>query len=235
MNHIDVCLTPELLELYPIEGKIVVVVDILRATSCMTTAFAHGVESIIPVSEVEECKALQAKGYLAAAERNGEKVEGFDFGNSPFSYMTEGVKGKTVAVTTTNGTVAINKSKSADEVIIGSFLNKKAVVNYLKSQTKDVLVLCAGWKGRVNLEDSLYAGALVDELQDQFVYHHDGSMMAHTLYKNADKDRLAFLSNCSHFKRLSKLNIEKDIKFCLTEDDKYDVIPVLEGDRLIKK
>ncbi len=235
MNHIDVCLTPELLELYPIEGKIVVVVDILRATSCMTAAFAHGVKEIIPVSEIEECKALQAKGYLAAAERNGEKVKGFDFGNSPFSYMTKDVDGKTIAITTTNGTVAINKSKSADEVIIGSFLNKKAIVDYLKTQEKDVLVLCAGWKGRVNLEDSLYAGALVDELQDKFVANHDGSIMAYTLYKNADKDRLAFLSNCSHFKRLNKLNIQKDIDFCLTEDDKYDVIPVLKGDRLVKK
>lgn len=235
MNNIDVCLTPELLELYPIEGKIVVVVDILRATSCMTAAFAHGVKEIIPVSEVEACKALQAKGYLAAAERNGEKVEGFDFGNSPFSYMTDDVKGKTVAVTTTNGTVAINKSKAAEEVIIGSFLNKKAVVDYLKTQDKDVLILCAGWKGRVNLEDSLYAGAVVDELQDSFVYEHDSAMMAHVLYQNAGKDRLAFLANSSHFKRLKKLNIQKDIEFCLTSDDNYDVIPVLKGDRLVKK
>ncbi len=233
MKNIDVCLTPDLLDLYPVEGKIVVIVDILRATSCMTAAFANEVKEIIPVSTVEECKALQQKGYLAAAERNGEKVEGFDFGNSPFSYMTETVKEKSIAMTTTNGTVAINKSKTADQVIIGSFLNKQAIIGYLVSQNKDVLVLCAGWKGRVNLEDTLFAGAVVDALQNEFECHHDSAMMAQVLYQNAGEDRLKFLSNCSHFKRLNRLNIQKDIDFCLMEDDKYDVIPVLKGGKLV--
>ena len=87
MRKIDVCPTPELLHLYNLEKKIVVVVDVFRATSCMTTAFAHGVSKIIPVAQIEECRLLQQQGYLAAAERNAVKVDGFDLDNSPFSYM----------------------------------------------------------------------------------------------------------------------------------------------------
>ncbi len=234
MKSVDVCLSPELLELYPVEGKVVVVADILRATSCMTTAFAHGASEIIPVSTVEECLELKTKGYLTAAERNGEKVEGFEFGNSPFSYMNDGIEGAKIAVTTTNGTMSINKSKGADEVIIGSFLNLSTVIKYLLDQEKDVLILCAGWKGRINLEDTLFAGAVVEGVKNEFLCEHDGSIVAHSIYLNAGNDKLGFLSNCSHFRRLSKLNIGEDIEFCMKEDV-YNVIPVLQGDRLIKK
>ena len=233
MRNIDVCLSPELLELYPVEGKVVVVVDILRATSCMTTAMAHGASEIIPVSELDECKELKEKGFLAAAERNGEKVEGFDFGNSPFSYMSDEIKNSQIAITTTNGTISINKAKAAKEVIIGSFLNKAAVAKYLSDQPDDVLILCAGWKGRINLEDTLFAGSLIEELKNCYSLEHDGSIVAHSIYVNAGKDKLSFLSNCSHFRRLEKLNIQKDIEFCMREDV-YDVIPVLDGNRLVR-
>jgi 2-phosphosulfolactate phosphatase len=113
----------------------------------MTTAFAHGVEKIIPVATLEECRALQVQGLLAAAERDAKKAEGFDLDNSPFSYMDEKLKGQTIAMTTTNGTLAITKSSKAIKVIIGSFLNKTAVINFLLSQPHHVLILCAGWKG----------------------------------------------------------------------------------------
>src|SRR6478609_7059172 len=115
MRNIEVCPTPELVDLYGVEGKIVVVVDILRATSCMTTAFAHGIDHMIPVAKLEECKALQNSGYIAAAERDGKMAEGFDIGNSPFTYMEPHLKGKGVAVTTTNGTQAIVRSAKADQ------------------------------------------------------------------------------------------------------------------------
>ena len=233
-NNLDVCLTPELLHLYPIEGKIVVVVDVLRATSCMTTAFAHGIKEIVPVKTVPECKTLKAQGFLAAAERNGVKQEGFDYGNSPFSYMSEEVKGKSLAMTTTNGTIAIKNAEKADQIIIGSFLNITAVKEYLKGENKDVLILCAGWKGRVNLEDTLFAGMLVEKLWNDFEVNHDGSLVAHSIYVNAGEDKLKFLNGCSHFRRLSKLNIQKDIEFCLQEDV-YDVVPMVSGEKVIWK
>ncbi|HEY8401757.1 MAG TPA: 2-phosphosulfolactate phosphatase [Cytophagaceae bacterium] len=233
MRNIEVCLTPELVDLYGVENKVVVVVDILRATSCMTTAIAHGIKSIIPVATLDECKALKGQSCITAAERDGKMAEGFDLGNSPFSYMQEALKGKTIAMTTTNGTLAITKSKNAAEVIVGSFLNKSAVINYLISQPNDVLILCAGWKGKVNLEDTLFAGAVVEGVKGYFDSENDSAIAAQVLYQTARQDMLSFLSNSSHAKRLHNLNIKKDIEFCLTEDV-YNVIPVLKGNSLVK-
>lgn len=232
MRNIEVCLTPELIGLYSPKGKVVVVIDILRATSCMTTAIAHGIKSLLPVATLEECKALQKKGYIAAAERDGKMAEGFDLGNSPFSYMEPSLVGKTVAMTTTNGTEAIVRSREAEEVIIGSFLNKTAIINYLNSQPNDVLLLCAGWKGKINLEDTLFAGAVIEGLKDSFMSENDSAITALSLYQFAKNDMMGFLSNSSHVRRLKGLNIYKDIAFCLN-NDVYNVIPVLKGVELV--
>lgn len=230
---VDVCLSPDLLHLYNLEDKVVVVVDILRATSCMTTAIAHGVKSIIPVASLEECDKLKAKGCLAAAERDGKIAEGFDLGNSPFSYMDESINGKELAVTTTNGTLAIKKSEKAVKVLIGSFLNLSILSEYLMQQPHDILIVCAGWKGKVNLEDSLFAGALVDRLSKHCKLACDAPLGAATLYKAVKGNLVSFLANSSHVKRLKKLDIEKDIAFCLQED-LYPVIPVLKKGKLVK-
>ena len=232
MKNLDVCLTPDLLHLHTIENKIVVVADIFRATSCMVTGFAYGVKSIIPVATVEECRNLQSRGYLAAAERNAQTVEGFDLDNSPFSYMDENLIGANIAMTTTNGTLAITRSRQAVKVLVGSFLNLEAIVRYLKGQQYDVLILCAGWKGRVNLEDTLYAGALADRLQEEFTLHEDSVLMAQRLYKQGQNNLLSFLANSSHIRRLQRLGIQKDISYCL-QHDLYDIIPVLRGSALV--
>src|SRR5471030_2848298 len=125
MNKLDVCLTPSLIPLYKVEDYILVIIDIFRATSSICYGIENGATAIIPVAEVEECAAYREKGtdYLFAAERNGEVVDGFDFGNSPFSYTAEKVGGKTVVLTTTNGTHALHLSRSASKIVIGSFLN----------------------------------------------------------------------------------------------------------------
>lgn len=233
MKTIDVCLTPDLLHLYNVEDKIVVVVDILRATSCMTTAIAHGVESIVPVASVEKCQAWQQQGLLAAAERNGIMIEGFDLGNSPFSYMNPEIKGKSIAVTTTNGTQAISKSQRAKKLIIGSFLNLSAVVSFLQNQAEDILIVCAGWKGRFNLEDTVFAGAVAERLTAQFTAACDSTLAAVSLYHAARHNLMSFLSNSSHVQRLARLEIHEDVEFCLTID-RYDAIPVLHGKKLVK-
>jgi 2-phosphosulfolactate phosphatase len=129
MKNISVCLSPELIHLFNLEDKTVVVVDILRATSTMTTAFAFGIDKVKPMDDLEKCRNLKDHGYVIAAERGGQMVEGFDYGNSPFSYMNPELKGKKIAFTTTNGTLAIHKSMEASHILIGSFLNLKAVVN----------------------------------------------------------------------------------------------------------
>lgn len=232
MKTIDVCLSPDLMHLYPVHDRVVVVVDILRATSCMVTALAHGVQSIRPFADLEACRAMKAHGYFTAGERNGEKVEGFDFGNSPFEYMIEKLKGQRIAFTTTNGTQAIAKSQGAKEIIIGSFLNLTAVTEYLKRGNDSVLVVCAAWKGKVNLEDTLFAGALVENLKDHIEPDCDAPLAAQRLYNLAKKDMVDFLKDSSHVKRLNRLHVDKDIAFCVTPDQ-YPVVPRLVDDELI--
>ena len=231
MPNVEVCLTPDLLHLFNLRKKNVVVVDILRATSCMVTAFAFEVDVIIPVASVEECKFLQKQGYIAAAERDGSKVEGFDLDNSPFSYQSEALKGKKIAVTTTNGTLAITKSIEAEKIVIGAFLNLSAVAQFLMEDQKDVIILCAGWKGNFNLEDTLFAGALVEKLQKQFTVEQDSSLAALELYLSKKSDLFSFILTSSHARRLNKLNIQEDMSFCL-QHDIYDVLPLFDEKEL---
>lgn len=232
MRKIDVCLSPDLMHLYTVQERSVVVVDILRATSCMTTALALGIESITPFANLEACKAMKDQGFYTAGERDGKKVEGFDLGNSPFEYMNPGLRGKRIAFTTTNGTQAIEKSRGAREIIIGSFLNIGAVANYLLQGTNDVLVVCAGWKGKFNLEDTLFAGALVELVQEHIEPECDAPMAARDLYLSAKHDLVDYLKDASHVKRLARLNIQKDIAFCVTLNT-YPIVPRLIEGKLI--
>lgn len=234
--NIEVCFSPSSYHLFHKPGAIVVVIDVLRATSAINTAFFHGVSKMIPVATVEEAMAYKEKGYLVAAERNGEIVEGFDLGNSPFGYMSAKVKGKTIAITTTNGTMAIDVAKEAHKVLIGSFLNMDVLVEYLKKEAKDVLFLCAGWKNKFNLEDSLFAGAVAEKLIFNHSFHTacDSTIAAMELYKLAKLDLFTFLANSSHRNRLEKLDLERDINYCLTPNQ-CPVIPVLDGKFLVKQ
>lgn len=231
-NSIDVCLSPELLHLYSLEDTIVVVTDILRATSCMVTALASGVQAIVPIREVEDCKKMKNLGYMIAAERDGKKVEGFDLGNSPFSYMDENLKGKIIALTTTNGTQAIKLSENAKEILVGAFLNLESIASYLKKKNTNVLVVCAAWKGKVNMEDTLFAGALVEQLSDSFSVANDSALMAKILYQESKNHLLEVLMQCSHVQRLKNLGIEKDIEFCL-QHNIYEVLPKMQNGRLV--
>ena len=234
--NIEVCYSPQYYPLFHNPASIVVVVDILRATSAITTAFYNGVTKMIPVATVEEAKTFKESGYLVAAERNGEMLEGFDLGNSPFGYMNTKVKGKTIAITTTNGTQAIEAASQAKKIIIGSFLNLETVINYLKKEKKDVLFLCAGWKNKFNLEDTLFAGAVSEAL----IYKHgfnsicDSTIASMELYKLSKHDLYGFLANSSHRNRLAKLDLERDIKYCLTPNQ-CPVLPIMEGKFLVKK
>jgi len=225
---IDVCLSPDLMHLYPLENTTVVIVDILRATSCMTTAFAHGIHSIKAFAHLQECLALKSDGYLSAGERDGKKVDGFDLGNSPYEYMDPLLKGKKIAFTTTNGTQAIAKAAAASDIVIAAFLNLSAVVRYLRTTGNNILVVCSGWKGKVNLEDTVFAGAVVEHLKDDLDAACDAPLIAQRLYNQARQDLREFLKDSSHIKRLQRLNICKDIDFCLTEDQ-YNVVPVIRN------
>lgn len=231
-RKLEVCLTPALLHLYNIRESIVVVIDIFRASTSICYGIENGASAIIPVASVEACESYRGSEFLLAAERNGEVVAGFDFGNSPFSYARDKVEGKTVVLTTTNGTHALNESREAKQIVIGSFLNLAALCAWLQTQDADLLLLCSGWKNKTNLEDTLYAGAIVHHLAGGYKTD-DAATMAADLYELARTNLRTYLKKTSHSERLRKLNIEEDIEFCLNLNI-TTAIPVLVGDRLVK-
>lgn len=234
-KKLQVCLTPALIPLYKIEDYIVVVIDIFRATTSICYGIENGAEAIIPVSQVEECAAYLDKepSYLLAAERDGEIVAGFDFGNSPFSYTADKVAGKTIVLTTTNGTHALHLSRKAKKIVIGSFLNLTSICNWLNEQGENILLVCSGWKNNFNLEDTLFAGAVVERLKNGSFSPDDPAIAANDLYTLAANDLDGYLKKTSHSERLKQLGIERDIAFCLNVDT-TTAIPVLNGDALVK-
>ena len=237
MNNIKVCLSPSLFPIYSDRKSVVVVVDVLRATSAICTALDLGVKSIIPVSTIED--ALDYKGndeYIIAAERNGKIVRGFDLGNSPTEYSNYNLKGKKMVLTTTNGTKAINIAKQDHLVVTGSFLNLNALSSFLVKVDKSIIILCAGWKNDFCLEDTLFAGALTEELikNDKFYYHSDSTASSFMLYQKAKNNLFDFLKDSQHRKRLAHLGIENDVRYCL-ELNKSEVVPILKDKVLISQ
>jgi 2-phosphosulfolactate phosphatase len=234
-KRIEVCFSPDQYQLYEQEYSTVVVIDVLRATSAIVTAFQHGVKKIIPVSTIEEAISYKAKGYLVGAERMGKIVEGFEFGNSPFAYMGKEVKGKTIVLTTTNGTKAINLAAKDHHVVIGSLLNLDALNEYLIDLHENTLILGSGWQGKFNLEDSICAGAITEALLDsrKFESDEDSTIASLFLFKKAKDNYFGFLKASSHRRRLRNLNLNKDIKYCLTPNQ-TNVIPVYKNGAIVK-
>lgn len=230
-KSIEVCLSTQLIDLYNLENKYVVIIDIFRATSTITTALSQQIPAILPTADLETCRSYQNQDFFLAGERNGIKPDDFDFGNSPLSYLTN-TSFKKVAMTTTNGTLAIDKSKQAKKIIIGSFLNLETVSKYLSQQQENTLLFCAGWRGMPNLEDTLFAGAILNRIGNEFEFANDNCFMAKEIYETHQKDLLTFLSTANHYQRLQKLGHEADIEFCLTIN-KYDILPVLKGKYIV--
>jgi 2-phosphosulfolactate phosphatase len=234
---IEVCLSPALFPFFDCTEKIVVIVDILRASSVICAALQHGVKFIYPVSTIQEAFELRKKGYLVAAERNGIIVDDADIGNSPLSYLDGKYKDKTIALTTTNGTKAIEVANINNNIIvIGSFLNFSVLLNWLENQNKDIVILCAGWKNHFNLEDTVFTGALVNELlkmnNNQYTTCCDSALASIELFKATNGNILHFLTKSSHFARLKKLNLINDINYCFSFD-KTKVIPMLKNKQLV--
>lgn len=232
---IDACFSPYLYPVYADTESIVVIIDVLRATSAICTAFHHGAARMIPVATVEEARALKASGMLAGAERDAVKLEGFDFGNSPYDYMGDHVTGQTIALTTTNGTQALEAAKNAYKVVVGAFTNITALCDWLLAEQRPVLLLCSGWKNRFNLEDSLFAGAVTQELINRNPEYKlgDACLALQYLYQQAKDDPYKFLSKASHKERMARLGLKKDIRYCLTPDQ-TTAIPVLENGVLVR-
>lgn len=237
LPRLEVCLSPALLHLFDTKDTIVVIIDIFRATSTITAALDNGAKEVIPVASVDECIRLgkEIKNSITAGERNGQIAEGLEHGNSPSEYTAEFVSGKSLVLTTTNGTRLLHMVEEASEIIIGSFLNLTKIAEYLQQNTdKNLLLACSSWKDRFNLEDTLFAGAVTDRLSEYYSINCDSAIGARQLYRSINKERpIEFLRNGSHYHRLSKYGLESDMEYCATID-KHPVLPILKDGKLVK-
>ena len=232
---LEVCFSPALLgtvEQKP--GRNVVVVDILRATTAICTAFGFGVTSVIPVNSKAEAGKRKKQGWLVAGEEEGEKLPFADYGNSPREFRNSGLRGKEIVFCTTNGTKAIHMGKKHGKVCLASFVNLEPVCAFLNNDHNDVLILCAGWKDSFSLEDSIFAGAMADLLIHAYGFMpvNDSATAAITLWNHASKSLMKSVSHSSHYLRLLGIEDRKGLKYCFFPE-KFRVIPVLQDEKII--
>lgn len=229
-NYIDVFFSVQAFQEEDLRGKSAVIIDILRATSSMTTAISNGAKKVIPVEDMSDASkiahTMDSNDYLLCGEKNGVKIEGYHLGNSPLEYTPEVIQDKTLIFNTTNGTKAIKKATLANRIYLGAFLNQQSVLNALTQHDDEVVLICSGWRGRLALEDTLFAGSLLYHLFDGNLPQQtkDGAKVAFGLYEKFKDQIVETISGSDHASRLKKLVPENDIPFCC-QVNKFDVLP----------
>jgi len=231
MNQVDVCLSPLLFRPDKTgDNTIIVIVDVLRATSAFCAAFESGVKTIFPVANLEKLKLFKKNGYLTAAERDGEKVDFADFGNSPVKFLKSDIKGKEIAYSTTNGTMAVEKAKKAKIIVAASFVNLNALCEWIIGQQHDMYILCSGWKNEFSLEDTLCAGAIIETTKKKGNYEliRDSATASLIVWQSAKNDLSAVIQQAAHYKRLKSLGFQEDLDFCFSFNS-TSVVPLWDG------
>ena len=230
-------LSPALLHLYDLSSSIVVIIDVFRATSTIAAALYNGAKAVIPVDSVPKAIEISRNiDCIAAGERDGMIAAGLEHGNSPLEYSRDFIENRVLALTTTNGTRLLHMAleRNADTIISGSFPNLSAVCEHILSEKKNVILGCAGWKDRFNLEDTLFAGAVINRVQHEFVVHCDSSLMAENMYSTYKDDLYGFAPKLTHYHRLvERFGLIEDIRYCLTADV-ANVLPIYEQGQLVK-
>ena len=218
---IHTVLTPQLLDLYEIKDSIVVIIDVFRATSTIATALFNGASKVIPVDSAELCIEMgNQTGGVTAGERDGKIIPGLSYGNSPSEYPRSFIENKTLIITTTNGTKLLHMAlkQGAKNIITGSFPNLTKVVEFLKSQDAPVILGCSGWKNKFNIEDVLFAGAVIEEVKAHFDIHCDSSFMANQLYMQQKDQLTTYIKTVTHWNRLAAYGLEEDMLYCISKD-----------------
>jgi 2-phosphosulfolactate phosphatase len=234
-GKVEVCFSPALYSDFRNDDAVVVIVDILRATSAIVTAFMNGVQRIIPVATLEEALGYKKKGYLVAAERDGIVRDFADFGNSPYNFHRDAIEGRDIVYSTTNGTHCIMMARDSYRVLIGAYLNLDALTEFIRQSERDVLILCAGWKNKFNLEDSLFAGALAESVlkDSRYVTDCDATHASMDLWNVAKPDLVGYIDKSAQKHRLKKNNLDDVIEYCHTPN-LTSLIPALKENYLIR-
>jgi len=232
MNKLETLFIPEEIKNTELADKLVVIIDVLRASSTIVTALANGCHGFIPIFSPDQAKKkaqqFEKERALLGGEREGTKIEGFDLGNSPREYKKEAVKDKTIIFSTTNGVKTLEMVKGAHRIIIGSFLNLQAVCNYCTNYRGDILLICAGKEGRFSLEDTACAGMMVNSLRDVFLGDHqevDANLTAQLLYVKFGNNILEILRKSQHGRYLESIGLDEDLKFC-SQLDLFHIVPI---------
>lgn len=238
---VELILSPALYPYRELKKHNTVVIDVLRATTSICAAFKAGASHIVPLNTLEQLPQYKEMGYTLAAERDGKKLPGATCGNSPTEYLTMNLSGQKLAYSTTNGTVGlILAAKDSIETIVGCFANKDSLAHYLNQKQEDLVILCSGWKNGVSIEDTLFAGALLQQIKTHYNEYNDAAAAAMTLYESvvANKEEaLALYNYCqigSHIQRLQRLNYDHDIRFAF-ESNTCPLVPVMQDGLLITK
>lgn len=235
---IDVCFDPFELGELELRGKNIVVIDVLRSSTTIAIALNNGAREIIPVESIENAVKISGSLFgdvtLRGGERNGKTIQGFNLGNSPLEYTEATVKGKSIIFCTTNGSVAMYKSRFAQNVAIGSFVNISTVIEFIKEIQSDFLIVCAGkanTASNFSLEDTVCAGMIVHKLsaaKEIKLELTDSSLASQALYKTYGKSLLKLMKNTEHGKYLVEIGFLEDINVAAAVDS-YPVLPVLSG------
>lgn len=236
--HVEVFLTSPVVTDEHVKGRTVVMIDVLRTSSTIAAALHHGARAVVPVADMAQAgkiaSNLDQRSYLLGGERSGEKIEGYHLGNSPLEYAPEQVEGKTVILNTTNGTGALDRSRAAEHLLVGSFLNAERIVEAIHEFGCDVTIVCAGWRGRVSLEDTLCAGLLLYRLWDGVEpgLVSDAAHIAFAQYRNDREDVAGAVRRCNHGQALIAKGQEADVDYCI-RIDALPVLPYYDDSRLV--
>ncbi len=233
--HVDVALGPGEWGALELSGRVAVVIDVLRATTTITTALANGAEAVIPFADLEECRAYREKepDILLGGERDGLRPEGFDLGNSPCEYTAERVFGRRIAYTTTNGTRAIEACRDAEEVLLGALVNRRALAERLAASGFSAILVCAGKLGRPNLEDTYCAGAIIEALRGlvpKELYLTDRALIAEAAFTAYGEKEESVLSVAEHGRVLVAKGFGDDVNYCEQTDTTGTVGRLYDGE-----
>lgn len=232
MNNLEVVFTPEEIKNRRLSDKLIVVIDVLRASSTIITALAYGCRGLVPILSPEQAKEkaqqFKKEEVLLGGEREGRKIKGFDLGNSPREYQKEIVEDRIIIFSTTNGVKTLERVRGAFRIIIASFLNLQATFNYCFKFQGDILLACAGKEGYFSLEDTVCAGMLINSLRDIYsdtCQEVDANLTAQVLYKKFGNNILEMLRKSQHGRYLESIGLRKDLEFC-SQLDIFNIVPI---------
>jgi 2-phosphosulfolactate phosphatase len=212
-----------------IKDKIVVVIDMFRATSVIVTALSNGCKEVIPYLTIEEtleeARKLERENYILGGERRAVKIEGFDLSNSPLEYTKDIVKNKTVLITTTNGTRTLTKSISAKRIFIGAMINARAIAQKLMQINEDIVIINAGTNGNFSMDDYICSGYIINEMSsyDENLELTDIARTANIIYE-ANQGIMSYVKQATHYSVMKSLKLDEDIKYC-TKKSVIDIVP----------